>query len=128
MKLVNSNTIEKVDNKFINDEKCIKRKKDNNDNKETDYDDDDDVVEEFEDFQEENEGNDNIYDQLNNKFKSIMISINQNRNNLDYKKIFKDIIQHMSRVLNINEAEIFLLFNDKRAFVNHFIKTKEFQS
>ena len=123
MKLVDSNTIEKIDNSFVIEEKYIKGKNDNNVNKETD---DYDVVEEFEDFQEENEGNDNIYDRLNNKFKSIMILINQNRNNLDYKKIFKYIIQHMSGVLNINEAEIFLLFNDKRAFVNHFIKSKEF--
>ena len=125
MILIDKNSLEEIDNHYYVNEKYIKKKngdshieKDEGINEENEYEDN-----------EDNEDNYNINNQLNNKFINIINLIKENKKYFDTKKINKilhNIIKIISKTLEIDKANIFLLFNDKRTFINHFIKGEEF--
>ena len=131
MVLVDRNNFEKIDkdyNNYIVNEKCEKNKDGTIVKNEEE---EDDEAEEYEDLNGENEEEDNvnIYALLNDKFKNIVNLINKNKNkrNFDIKTILNNMIKTICKVLKIDKSRIFLLFNDQRAFINHFIKSEEFE-
>ena len=129
--LVHRNNFEKIDkdyeNQYIINEKCEKNK----DGTIVNNDVDEDEGEEDEDLNGDNEEEDNfnINELLNQKFKNIVNLINKNKNksNFAIETILYNMIKTICKVLKIDKSRIFLLFKDKRAFINHFIKSEEFE-
>ena len=129
--LVDRNTFQKIDkdyeDQYIINEKCEKNKDGTIVNNEPDEDED----EEDEGLNGDNEEEDNvnIYALLNRKFKNIVKIINKNKNKSNFviETILNNMIKTICKVLRIDKSRIFLLFKDKRAFINHFIKSEEFE-
>ena len=67
-----------------------------------------------------------IYDKIKNKFLYIVNLINKDNYNLDNNTLNQEIIEKMSEVLSVDKENITILSNNKRVFINNFIKTKLF--
>ena len=102
--------IEEIENDFVIDEKFEKGDdgQENNEN--------------------ENENENTEYDDIiKNKFLYIINIINKANYNYNNTEFNKQILEEISSELNIDKKNISIVNNNKRAFINYFIKTKIFE-
>ena len=116
--------------------KCIKRvSKDLVGDNENKIEDIDNSYESFADEKyeiggEEEEIENNEYDSIKNKFLYIINIINKdnyNANNKEYK-FNQKILEAISNAINVDIKNISIVSNNKRSFINHFIKTKNYEN
>ena len=76
---------------------------------------------------EEYEENENIFEDIKNKFWYIIYLINkENYYYFDKNKLREEIIENLNESIDIDKNNIFILYNNKRAFIDFFIKTQQF--
>ena len=95
-------------------------------NKNFDKIDDDFVIDEKLEKGEDEENNE--YDTIKNKFMYIINIINKGNINFNNDEFNQGILEDIANTLNVDINNIFVLSNNKRAFINHFIKTKIFEN
>ena len=66
------------------------------------------------------------FDNIKNKFWYLINLIGKDNTIFNYNKFKEEILEEISDTLNIEKNNIFILYNNKTAFINHFIKTKIF--
>ena len=72
----------------------------------------------------ENENNE--LDIIKNKFLYIINIINKENYNINNNDFNQEILKGISKVLNVDKENIYILSNNKKAFINNFIKTTNF--
>ena len=75
---------------------------------------------------ESEESENKEYDKIKNQFLYIVNLINKENYNLDNDKLNKEIIKKISQVLSIDKKNVTISTNNKREFINNFIKTESF--
>ena len=76
---------------------------------------------------EENE-NDDEYDIVKNKYLYIINILHKKQIDFKNNEFNQEILEEISNALNVDIKNIFILSNNKRSFINHFIKTTNFEN